>query len=96
MIEKKLDHVEATAEALTNMQKGIEGHLEALADTIKPVGIWRCKANRTADPPQDCDWPFCGCDPYASKVVDAVAEAYEGRDEVKFINYMREKSPNGR
>jgi len=24
---------------------------------------WKCLAQRTADPPQDCDAPFCGCNP---------------------------------
>jgi len=25
--------------------------------------------------PQDCDWPFCGCDPVANKVLTAVEES---------------------
>ncbi len=25
--------------------------------------------------PQDCDWPFCGCDPIANKVLAAVEES---------------------
>ena len=36
---------------------------------------WKCKAQRTADPPQDCDWPTCGCDPYANKVIEALQES---------------------
>jgi hypothetical protein len=36
---------------------------------------WKCKAQRTADPPQDCDWPVCGCDPYADKVIATLQEA---------------------
>lgn len=27
------------------------------------------------DPPQDCDWPLCGCDPHAEKVIEALKEA---------------------
>jgi len=34
-----------------------------------------CKAQRTADPPQDCDWPTCGCDPYADKVIESLQES---------------------
>lgn len=35
-----------------------------------------CKARQGhADPPQDCDWPMCGCDPYADKVIAALQEA---------------------
>jgi hypothetical protein len=33
-----------------------------------------CKAQPTADPPSDCDWPACGCDPAASAVVEALQE----------------------
>jgi flagellar biosynthesis/type III secretory pathway protein FliH len=36
---------------------------------------FRCCAQRTADPPQDCDWPTCGCDDYASKVIAALQES---------------------
>ena len=38
-------------------------------------GSWQCKAQRTADPPQDCDWPVCGCDPQAQRVIDALDES---------------------
>lgn len=35
-----------------------------------------CKARRYSGPdPQDCDWPFCGCDPYASKVIEVLEES---------------------
>lgn len=34
-----------------------------------------CKARASAsDPPQDCDWPFCGCDPRADKVLATLQE----------------------
>ena len=37
---------------------------------------FECKARKSAsDPPQDCDWPFCGCDPYADKVIEAIEES---------------------
>lgn len=35
---------------------------------------WKCPASATADPPQDCDWPVCGCDPIANKVIEALEE----------------------
>lgn len=37
---------------------------------------WKCKAIAYTGPgdPQDCDWPFCGCDPYADKVIEALQE----------------------
>ncbi len=33
-----------------------------------------CEAQPTADPPQNCDWPFCGCDPYAARVLATISE----------------------
>lgn len=36
---------------------------------------WPCSARAKTDPPQDCDWPLCGCDPQAQKVIDALQEA---------------------
>lgn len=34
-----------------------------------------CQARKTTDPLQDCDWPCCGCDPYADKVIAALEES---------------------
>lgn len=37
---------------------------------------WKCKARQSSVPePQDCDWPVCGCDPYADKVIAALQES---------------------
>ncbi len=47
-------------------------HETALRRVQRADQAWECKANKTADPPQDCDWPVCGCDPYAAKVIDAL------------------------
>jgi hypothetical protein len=45
-------------------------------DTAVPsTDLYKCKAQPTADPPQDCDWPVCGCDPYADKVIEALQES---------------------
>lgn len=35
---------------------------------------WKCKAQPTADPPQDCGWPDCGCDPNIEKIIDGLQE----------------------
>jgi hypothetical protein len=43
---------------------------------------WKCKAQPTADPPQDCDWPHCGCDPHAQEVIECLIESgWAGPDE---------------
>jgi len=38
---------------------------------------WKCGARQRhiGAEIQDCDWPVCGCDPYASKVLDAIEES---------------------
>jgi hypothetical protein len=33
-----------------------------------------CHANRTADPPQDCNFPFCGCFAIATKTIEVLQE----------------------
>lgn len=48
----------------------------ATATTPEP---FRCKAREQGtaggNDPADCDWPKCGCDPYAERVIDALEEA---------------------
>lgn len=44
-----------------------------------------CKAAAGAtDPPQDCDWPFCGCDDAATKALEALREMGWGRVEAAY------------
>lgn len=47
--------------------------LRAETDRLqRPV---KCKVREAGgDPPQDCDWPHCGCDPKAAVVLDAIHE----------------------
>ncbi len=39
---------------------------------------WECAAHKQdtdgGNEPADCDWPLCGCDPAANKVLDALNE----------------------
>lgn len=43
------------------------------------VAPWQCGALRQGtaggNDPADCNWPVCGCDPYASKVIEALQES---------------------
>lgn len=42
----------------------------------QPTAAWKCKARTSSLPdPQDCDWPFCGCDPHAQSVLDSISES---------------------
>ena len=40
---------------------------------------WQCGARKQGtaggNEPADCDWPVCGCDPYATKVIEALQES---------------------
>lgn len=40
---------------------------------------YECKARMAGtaggNDPQDCDWPRCGCDPYANKVIEGIEES---------------------
>jgi hypothetical protein len=50
----------------------------AVAIRAAKVNPWTCKADRSGiggNTPQDCDWPVCGCDPYADKVIAALQES---------------------
>lgn len=55
----------------------------AMSDAQKPLHRttepgWVCGARRQGtaggNDPADCDWPTCGCDPYANKVIEALEE----------------------
>lgn len=53
----------------------------ALRDKAFQAGLlhakgWRCKASIAAgaNDPQDCNWPLCGCDPHADKVIETLNE----------------------
>lgn len=47
-------------------------------DSVETRAAPACAARRLnlgANDPQDCDWPFCGCDPRADRVLDAIEES---------------------
>lgn len=52
---------------------------------VEQTAKWTCAALKQSLPePADCDWPFCGCDEHASKVISALEEcgALKDRSEV--------------
>lgn len=49
---------------------------DAIEALLQPATTHECKARKSAcDPPQDCDWPFCGCDPVADRVIEAIEDS---------------------
>lgn len=69
-------------EALKNQEDGEDGGL-ALVEKVLPEGgrLFRCMARESSAEPTDCDWPHCGCDPSANRVLDQLGE--EGATIVK-------------
>jgi hypothetical protein len=60
--------------------------LAALFDQHAARGKWKCGADAYADPPRDCNFPHCGCDPGAEKVLDAIREeGYLSPDEAQVL-----------
>ena len=56
--------------------------LEAAAEIerLRAEGAsWECGARKQGtaggNDPADCNWPTCGCDPYATKVIETLQES---------------------
>jgi hypothetical protein len=42
---------------------------------LSSTKAWECEARRQSLPePADCNWPDCGCDPHAMKVIESLLE----------------------
>lgn len=59
--------------------KGADAILAALtAAGFKLEPKWECKAQKNPSPggiePQDCDWPWCGCDPAMEAILKELPE----------------------
>lgn len=55
---------------------------------------WECAASRApagfaGETPPDCDWPYCGCDPKASEVLDALAKQGYSPDDSRELAKLR-------
>ena len=62
--------------------KWLKEAIESDPDVECEVGMlfprFICKAGASNNHPghqADCDWPTCGCDPYANRVIDALEES---------------------
>lgn len=74
--------IEAQAAEIERLKHDVERHIgiasaECGRADQRPAGAeWACSARRQSLPePADCDWPVCGCDPAASKVIEALQES---------------------
>jgi len=51
-----------------------EAKCKRLETELAALQRYPCKANRAADPPQDCDAPFCGCNPAWTQAIEWLQE----------------------
>ena len=55
-----------------------EAQRSRFMDRLNKNVEWRCGAAKQGtaggNDPADCDWPVCGCDPYATKVIETLQE----------------------
>lgn len=82
-IEAMAERLEAYAEPLTadddfQTPQDAAAMLRSLARQALAPSSWECGARKQGtaggNDPADCDWPVCGCDPYASKVIASLEE----------------------
>lgn len=67
---------EASAKPWANVPEQNKRLMIAVCGEILGSPAWKCGARSQYLPePGDCDWPFCGCDPYANKVIEAIEES---------------------
>lgn len=94
-IEQERDVLEESRRDLlanyASVRTAYEASVLAFSD-LQRERTWKCKAQLTADPPQDCDWPSCGCDPYADKVLAALEEAAPGLFSIQRDNEQLRKA----
>lgn len=71
-----LERIAATTGLTCDQLLGIAPmpHLASAGETPQQ-DAFRCLARQSDGPTYECDWPICGCDPYAQKVIDALGEA---------------------
>ena len=75
--ENGVGHITFSPEQARNLARLLNKHADEL-ELRSPVGLVTCKArsaNMGANDPQDCNWPMCGCDAYADKVIEALQES---------------------
>ena len=82
----QVDTVEGSDESGADLRLARDALLDTLRPLIQPPSpsanttaqpAWKCAArncNMGDNYPAECDWPTCGCDPYADKVIAALQE----------------------
>lgn len=70
--------VDLQEKAIREFRLPVDGvETTAFVDGSETVS-WKCMArhsNMGANDPQECNWPICGCDPHADRVIEALQES---------------------
>lgn len=83
--ENGVGHITFSPEQARNLARLLTKHADEL-ELRSPIGLVTCKArsaNIGANNPQDCNWPMCGCDAYADKVLEALQES-----DIRFVQRL--------
>src|SRR5579883_1427131 len=73
-LASRLELVEEQTEYCADLERALatlRAERDALAREVERLR-WRCRADSRADPPIDCGFPFCGCDPDAERVIETL------------------------
>jgi hypothetical protein len=87
--------IDDRAVTFTGTWPAVEELLEFKPWNKRPAGMGAhavCKAMHSGaggTEPQDCDWPVCGCDPHATKVIEALLEGGASFEQVRPVTYAR-------
>jgi hypothetical protein len=69
--------MQATLDVTTTSRPALRKRFEViLRGQVRDAAqaAWKCKANPRAVVPEDCNWPHCGCDPHAGRVMQGLIE----------------------
>ena len=67
---------------LADTKNNIDAAEDAILAMLAERREFTCAARKQSLPePADCDWPVCGCDPYADKVIAALEESGALKDQ---------------
>lgn len=65
---------DAVQPATSEIMDVTAGETAPNSDCLTPAA-WECQGRKQALPePADCNWPDCGCDPHATKVIESLLE----------------------
>jgi hypothetical protein len=77
---KQIDEIEANIRQAPSLLRGILVGAASPAPTPAPATdsepvAWQCMGRKQSLPePGECNWPDCGCDPHATKVIESLME----------------------